>query len=344
MPSARPASPSCASQSSRRKFLGDSVCCGAWMAALATLSPVMTGRVFAQTSDNVVTREKWGRIEKIADNMWALVSTLEDRDFTTVCNGGIVAADDGVLAIESCMTPAGARWMAEWAERLTGRWPTDVVITHYHADHSAGTGAYYENARQPRLWVTEATEQQIRTTRPETELPDRIQRIDASGHSEIDLGNRKISLVPRSGHTRSDVSVEISDPNIIWAGDLFFNQMVPNYSDSLPSELERQVADLVREKETVYVPGHGPIADAAALGRYRDFLAVMREAARRTWQAGEAAEAAGKSFELPAPFGDWFIYAPEVMPNAFSAWYRQFEADRAAPDRKDELPPGSTDG
>lgn len=290
---------------------------------MATFSPVLARRIFSASRDEVVVREKWGRIEKVAENIWVLISTLDEQDFTTVCNGGIVAGDKGVLVIESSMSTTGARWLSDWAEKLTGRLPTDVVATHYHADHSAGIAGLYDDSRSPKLWLTESTEKQIRLTRPDDVLPETIHRIGTAQPASIDLGNRKINIAARSGHTDSDVTLEVSDPNIIWAGDLFFNQMVPNYSDSNPAVLNQQVDLLKRDTETRYIPGHGAIASATDLKTYREFLAMIGDAAQRAFDAGKEAESAGKEFVLPEPFADWYIYSPQVMPNAFAAWYRQ---------------------
>ncbi|MGI9519786.1 MAG: MBL fold metallo-hydrolase [Pirellulaceae bacterium] len=314
-------------ESTRRQFLGQSASCGAWVATLAALSPRAARRVFALTQDEVVATEKWGRIEKVADNMWALISTLDEQDYTTVCNGGIIAGTDRVLAVETFMKPEGARWLAEWAEKLTGRWPDEVVVTHYHADHSAGMSGYLEGDRSPRIWLSDETRQQIQASRPDTEIPDIISALDAQEVTRVDLGSRQVALQPRSGHTNSDIVVEVADPNVVWTGDLFFNRMVPNYRDSRPGVLNEVVDEMAREGETIYVPGHGPVADAEALALYREFLGMVQQAATEARQAGSPAEAAATEFTLPEKFSDWFIFAPEVMPNAFAAWYRQLESD-----------------
>ena len=56
----------------------------------------------------------------------------------TLCNGGVIAGRDGVLAVEGFATAAGAAWLAGEAERLAGMRPTHVVLTHYHGDHTTG--------------------------------------------------------------------------------------------------------------------------------------------------------------------------------------------------------------
>ena len=113
----------------RRTFTSNCLTCGAHVLGLATFSPVMIRKAFQATDEsNIVVTEKWGHIEKVADGMWAVISTpFETKDFTTLCNGGIIAGDKGVLAIESFARPKGATWLANQAKKLTGRWPTDIV-------------------------------------------------------------------------------------------------------------------------------------------------------------------------------------------------------------------------
>ena len=54
-----------------------------------------------------------------------------------------------MLLIEGFMTPKGAAWQSALAEKLTGRPPTHVVLTHFHPDHSAGVAGYRRGARAP---------------------------------------------------------------------------------------------------------------------------------------------------------------------------------------------------
>ena len=73
------------------------------MAGIAQFAPAAFRNVMQQSDDarEVLFTEKWGRVEKIQEGVWALVSTgFETKDFTTVCNGGIIAGDKGVLAVD----------------------------------------------------------------------------------------------------------------------------------------------------------------------------------------------------------------------------------------------------
>ena len=299
----------------------------------------MTRKVFSiQDTDKVVAKENWGRIEKIAENTWAVVSTpFDDRDFTTVCNGGIIAGKDRVVAIESYMQPKGAGWVANWAKKLTGRWPTDIVVSHFHGDHSSGAPGFYKEGEEPRLWMTSATVANVTKNRKaaaakqkaKTEQPEYPQasKLDADKTTTIDLGGRKIKLVPRQGHTTSDISVELVDPNIIFCGDLFFNRMIPNYGDALPVKLDASAKSLTRTSETIYVPGHGPVADNDDFLLYRAFLEFVGTSARDLYTAGKSADEAAKAFKLSDKFKDWYIFSDAVVPRAINAWFKEFKND-----------------
>ena len=62
-----------------------------------------------------------------------------------------------VLVVESFSRSEGAAWAANLAQELTGHWPTDVVITHYHGDHANGVAGFRKDGGAPRIWTTPTT-------------------------------------------------------------------------------------------------------------------------------------------------------------------------------------------
>ena len=98
--------------------------------------------------------------------------------------------------------------------------------------------------------------------------------------------------------------------------------------DALAKRLTKEVAELARDKETIYVPGHGPVANAGDLTVYRELLDIIEQAATTAYKKGTSSEDAAKEFKLPEKFQDWFIFSLAVMPRAFAAWYREFESDK----------------
>lgn len=312
----------------RRTFLKQSGSCGAYLLALMSCMPASVRRVFQESQENErLYEEEWGWIEKLSDNVWSHIATpFEQSDFTTVCNGGFVAGKERVLAIESFQRPAGAKWLAERCKELTGRWPTDVVLTHFHGDHVSGSDGYKTNEHSPRMWVTEKTAELVKQSqqrRDSVTLLEDLSTIPASGETEIDLGGQKVKLNSTSGHTPSDVIVEVVDPNIMFCGDLFWNRLVPNFRDATPTQWAKSAAHLVRDENTLYVPGHGMMSTLEDVKLFQEFLSVMHGAAKAAHAAGKEADAAAAEYKLEGKFADWYIFANTVIPGIFNAWYRE---------------------
>ena len=312
----------------RREF----VSCASHLALAAVCMPLAVRERWARVAlGTVVADEPFGRLEQVGDGIWALISTPLGGDYTTTSNGGIIAGRSGVLAIEGFNTPAGATWLANKSRELTGRWPTHVVLTHYHADHANGVAGYLGNAAHPVVRTTTTTRELVLTRN----TPTNDARVSAMRDAEvivpidatrIDLGSRMVRLVPRAGHTASDVSIEVDDPSLVFCGDLVWNGMFPNYVDATPSALARSVKALRRPGATTYVPGHGGVAHEGDVVRYVSMLDEVEAAARSARAKGISAAEAAATFTLPKSVGEWIPFNKTFHERAFAAWYRDLSA------------------
>ena len=308
---------------SRRDFVRTSASCAAHIALMSAASPLWSRRLWAsQERFPVVASEPWGRLERVAEGIWALVSTpLEDR--TTLCNGGIIAGRSGVIIIEAYGSDEGARWMASQARRLTGRAPTHAVITHYHGDHTAGLRGTAETPDIEILGTKVTIDLTLETPNAATDVLRTATDFDHIRPTEIDLGDRSVILVPRRGHTGSDVTAEVPDQSVVFCGDLVWNEMIPNYMDATPSRLSQAVRLMRATSASTYVPGHGPLADAMAMDRYIDLLDDIEAAARRAIDRGISSEQAGEEYRLPAGVTDWYAFQPSYFATAIGAWMEE---------------------
>jgi glyoxylase-like metal-dependent hydrolase (beta-lactamase superfamily II) len=279
---------------------------------------------------SVVAREPFGNLEKVADGVWALISTPLGGNNTTVSNGGIVAGKNGVLAIEGFNQTQGAQWLAGQARELTGRWPTHVALTHFHSDHANGLMGYLSESEHPIVRATARTRDLvIERNKPAEAMRIAITRavaISPTSPSTIDLGGRTVRVVPRNGHTDSDVSLELDDPSIVFCGDLFWNAMFPNFIDATPTKLMSSVRALRRSNDTLYVPGHGPLGHPTEYDRYTSMLEEVERAARKAHAAGTSAPDAAASFTLPSSLGEWALFNKVFYQRAFEAWYKDLKA------------------
>jgi glyoxylase-like metal-dependent hydrolase (beta-lactamase superfamily II) len=324
------------SLTSRREFLARSGSCVAHLALAAAVAPDLLRAQWARTPlGPIVATEPFGSLEKVADGIWALVSTPLGGDRTTLSNGGLIAGRSGVIAIEGFNQPNGAAWLGTKAHELTGRWPTHVVVTHYHGDHANGVAGYVmlvdNGAGKTVIRATERTRDLVLEKNQPADparsaTMQQVVVLPSSESSTIDLGDRRVRIVPRSGHTDSDVSVEIEDPSVVFCGDLVWNAMFPNYVDAVPSKLAASVKALRRDRRTIYVPGHGPLARETEFDRYASMLAEVEQAARRAKQEGRTPVEAGAAYALPASLGEWTLFNKVFFERAFAAWYRELGA------------------
>ncbi len=333
----------------RRTFLGFAGSCALGSCAAHVLLTMGAGtasarRLFAAVPRGPLAgREPWGRVEKLADGAWALVSTplAGGKDATrTFSNGGIVDGRDGVVLVEGFATKEGARWLAGVARELTGRSPTHVILTHYHGDHSNGLAGYETEGSGPIYFSTAATredlearagEQESASTAVEMLSGERVRMVEGDAVT-IDLGNRRVRIEPRSGHTRSDLVVVLEDPRLVWCGDLVWNGLFPNYMDATPSDLSRHVRALIDERAERWVPGHGSLADREQLETYLALLDDVEAAARRAIEAGTPAAVAAGDYRPRGEPGDWVLFSPRYYEVAFQAWERELSvAEPASP-------------
>jgi len=300
------------------------------MMFIASGLPRSAERFLGNASGQAVTEEPWGRLERIGDGLWALISTPLDGDRKTLCNGGIVAGTDGLMVIESFASPDGARWMAEQARKLTGRRPSHVVLTHFHGDHTGGIAGFADE-EAPQILATTVTRNLVQqsdalgdgdTGSLKARMLADVTIVNPVSATRIDLGGRTVRIVPREGHTPSDLTIEVDDPSVVWCGDLVWNRMFPNYRDAIPSRLSRDVRALVREAGTIYVPGHGPLADSSDLERFIEVIDTVEIAARDAFDRGVTAGQAAQEFSLPDSLGEWVMFSPRYYEVALGAWER----------------------
>ena len=308
----------------RRAFLASSAGCAAHLLGMSAAWP-RTRRAFAATPlGHIVAQEPWGRIEELGPGLWAMISTplAGDRDsdaWRTLCNGGIIAGRTEVLVVEAFATPEGAAWLAEQAQRLTGRRPATGVVTHFHSDHCGGLEGYQLDDGAVRVHSTEATRASLGDG---PALPDPT--LPPTGEARtFDLGDRTVRVVSRAGHTVSDVSIEVDDPHVIWCGDLVWNGMFPNYIHATPSRKAAAVRAILAQDATRYVPGHGNLAAGEDIERYLALLDDVEAHARRAIEQGDDLNTAADAYSLPPALGEWVMFSPRYFRVAFEAWRRE---------------------
>lgn len=231
-------------------------------------------------------------IHEVAAGVWAAVAP--GTFGTVVSNAAIVDLGHATLVVDTFMTLMAAAELATASRELTGRTPSLVVNTHFHADHVGGNAAF----GGAHIVATPRTRELIAADgHPGGRLPDLL-----TGERLTVVGERRAEILGYGpAHTESDLFVHLPDDGVLVAGDLVWTGIHPKTSDGFPAEwavVADRLADLGPAR---VVPGHGApgtAADVCAMAGYLRELESLVAAVR----AGDL-EAAGA--DPPPGFEDW---------------------------------------
>jgi cyclase len=131
----------------------------------------------------------------------------------------------------------------------------------------------------------------------------------------VDLG-----YLPRA-HNDTDIYAHFVMGDVLHLGDTFLNGMYPFIDADLGGSITGLIAAVEgalkgANPRTKIVPGHGPLADRAALVKFRDMLATMRDRVQKLKTAGRSekeAVAARPTAELDAAWGQGFVQPDEFV-------------------------------
>lgn len=216
--------------------------------------------------------------------------TLAEGVYVLTGNGGNILAvtgGDGVVIVDDKF--------AEDSEEIKnaisglGGGPVKFVLnTHWHQDHTGGNVNFADTAViishanvRKRLESDQFIEFFNKTVKasPKQALP--VVVFDESIGLRFNDHEINVSHLP-AGHTDGDSYVYISDLNILHTGDQFFNGFYPfidtDHGGSIAGYI-RNVQHLIEisDKDTVIVPGHGPVGDRRQL---QQFYVMLNETSK----------------------------------------------------------------
>jgi cyclase len=274
---------------------------------------------------------------KLADGFWMLTGA-----------GGnllVCAEPEGVLLVDAQYGPLAARIRAV-ADSLGGGRPLRFVVnTHYHGDHVSGDSAMaaagativaHENVRR-RMSVDRFNETFGTTTKaaPAEALP-----VVTFGDSlTFHLGGPEIRVFHLPpGHTDGDAVVWVPAVDVLHTGDLLFNDTYPVIDVAAGGSIGGMIRSLdlllpLIGPGTKIVPGHGPLADRAALLRFRDLLVTVRDRVAKLVKEGrtlEQVKAAKPLADLDGVWGAGFMKPETFLQVVFSDLARTGPVGKAA--------------
>ncbi|HWC20552.1 MAG TPA: MBL fold metallo-hydrolase [Terriglobales bacterium] len=254
-------------------------------------------------------------VKQVGNGVYAAISSHAGG------NSGFIIGDNGVLVVDTFINQAPARDLLAEIRKLTNLPVKYVVNTHYHLDHVAGNAVFTETGaaviahRNERAWVrTENLKffQQNGATPTDEQRAQVAALVEpqiAYDHVlEVNLGSRLARVVYLPGHTGGDSVVFVPDANVVFAGDLAWNQRIPNLIDATTSDwIETLNRMLAAHPAARFVPGHGDLATAQDIQTFRDYLAALRASIQKKQAAGQSGEGLTQAVlsDLKPKYGSW---------------------------------------
>jgi glyoxylase-like metal-dependent hydrolase (beta-lactamase superfamily II) len=150
-----------------------------------------------------------------------------------------------------------------------------------------------------------------------------------TGALTLRVGDMDVHLIEVGpAHTRGDLIVYVPAARVVFAGDILFHCGHP-IAWTGPFRNWTGACDLILEMDVdVVVPGHGPLADKAAVREQKRYLDHVSAEARKRFDAGMPVIEAALDIALD-DFSEWGE-AERIVANV-DALYREFRGDTSVP-------------
>jgi glyoxylase-like metal-dependent hydrolase (beta-lactamase superfamily II) len=216
---------------------------------------------------------------------------LGDNVYMLEGQGGnitVAVAKDGIIMVDGQFAPLHDKIKAAIAS-ISSLPIKYLVNTHFHGDHTGGNEAFagdgativaHENVKKRLAAGTTNGLTGVKTPpAASAALPSKTYT-DAF---KIRLPGRVADLKHiANAHTDGDTYVWFKTANVLSSGDTFTNGRYPNIDFANGGNINGMIAASdallkLANARTKIVPGHGPLADRAALIEYRAMLMTARE-------------------------------------------------------------------
>ena len=234
----------------------------------------------------------------------APIESLTLGDHLTMLSGPggnvvVLNGADGKIVVDSFVQPVWAK-LKQTLDGM-GSPPVKVLIdTHWHLDHSDNNGNFH--AAGAEILAHDNTKKRLSETHdllgmhfvpvPAGALPTRT----FAATEQLEANGETVHLAyVAPAHTDTDIYIHFTKGNVLHLGDLFFNGTYPFIDTTTGGNINGMIASAesimkMADDQTKIVPGHGPLGDKAALGRFRDVMVTVRDRVQKLKAGGQTLE------------------------------------------------------
>ena len=233
--------------------------------------------LFLLLSVNITATFAALEVQKVANNVYALVGETTQRSVTNFGNNsthGVIITNEGVVLIDSGASYLGAQEIHQTIQTLTDK-PIKIVINTGGQDHRWLGNEYFQKLGARIIASTKAqADQKARADYHLTRLGGLIkQSLEGTNpvvatevfetQKNIELGDVKLELYYfGSAHTAGDIFIYMPSEQIMFTGDIVFNDRMLGIGPARNSQSWVNVFEkMANFKPKHIVPGHGHVSD-----------------------------------------------------------------------------------
>jgi cyclase len=227
---------------------------------------------------------------------------LGDNVYMLEGQGGnitVAVAKDGIIMVDGEFAPLHDK-IKDAISTVSNQTIKYLINTHFHGDHTGGNAPFAKDG------VTVVSEVNVKnrlaagTTNGLTGAktppvsPEALPSKTYTGSFHIRLRGRVADLKHiENAHTDGDTYVWFKTANVLSTGDTFTNGRYPNIDFANGGNIKGMIAatdaylKLANDKTRI-VPGHGPLADKAALMAYHTMLVTVRDRMAKLVKEGKS--------------------------------------------------------
>lgn len=205
-------------------------------------------------------------LSKIADGVWVHTTNYNLPGQSPIPVNGLVVRDgDEVILVDGAWGELATLSLLETIKTETGKMPTKMIVTHHHADRTAGVDA----AEWKGLQVFTHPDTSRLAAAAGFPAPDTSVAALKEPKSRTKVGSLEIAY-PGHGHAEDNLIVYLPSENILYAGCAVRGAGVKTLGNTSNADLEKWAESLQWVKATypetkLVVPGHGQGANITLL-------------------------------------------------------------------------------
>ena len=285
--------------------------------------------------------------EKVTNNTWVMHGPRElpnPKNKGFMNNPAFVQTSAGLVMVDPGSTLQVGEQVLAKIKKISNTPVVAVFNTHIHGDHwlanQAVRAAYPDVKIYGHLEMLKAIENGegenwLNIMDRATEGASSGTKVVAPGHTVghnniIKVGDTQFKIHHYGiAHTKTDIMIEVIENSVVFLGDNVLTLRLPGRtSDGNFQKNITTIKTILISNVKTYVPGHGPTGDKTMVEGYLNYLTLIYDAAKKTFDDDlDSSDVITITKETTKAYKDWHGYDDLLGPHGAQAYSEVEEAE-----------------